>query len=90
MFADNFRCSPAASVEMKVTSTAIFDGFDPKAVCVEVGVTTKVKPVRAPAATGNCQSEIANEAITSFVSAEILLMLQGYVEVGPRPRARAL
>jgi hypothetical protein len=37
-------------------------------------------------ATGNCQSEIAKEAITSFVSIEILLMLQGYVEVEPRPR----
>ena len=29
IFADNFRCSPSASVEMKLTSTVTLDGLDP-------------------------------------------------------------
>ena len=49
-------------------------------------MTTKVRPVIAPEARGNCQSEIAKEATTSFASIGIRFMLQGYVEVGPGPR----
>ena len=79
MFADNFRCSPSASVETKLTSTATLDGFDPYAVSVDVGVTTKVRLASAPAATGNCESEIANEATTSPATFGIALMSQGYL-----------